>query len=618
MNPNPTIALLGCPNAGKTALFNALTKSNLKVGNYPGVTVESKEGLIEFNDTLKAKLVDLPGIYSLKPLSLDEEVTVNFLKNKEKRPQLILAVVDATNLERHLGLLLELKALHIPMVVALNMFDLAEQRGLELDINHLSELMGSPIIPTVAIKSSSIVELMQAMESSLDTNLHLCPDEEEMNIAPSNILDRQNKVTEILDQVTLKKKERDSFTEKLDSIILNRVFGPFLLVFVLLGLFQSVFSLASWPMDWIEMGIAAIANGIETYLPDNWVKSLILDGMIAGVGSVLVFLPQIIILTFFIIIMEGSGYMMRVAFLLDRLMSWVGLQGRSFVPLLSSYACAIPGIMSARTIKDPRDRLLTMMVAPLMTCSARMPVYVLLIGAFIPSETIFGPLGYQGLAMFFLFFAGIVSAMIYAWVMKKTLLKSSKAPFIHELPTYKFPTPNYVFKQLSQKAKAFLRKAGTLIMGISVVLWLLSSYPEMPEGHEGSQITYSVAGRMGMALEPIFEPLGFDWRITTGLIPGFAAREVMVGALGTVFAVEDAEEGGFKNLQSSIKETWSIASGLSLLVWYIFAPQCLATFAVAKKEMGGWKWPVFMFLFFLFSAYFFSYITYQVTSAITA
>lgn len=567
----------------------------------------------------EARVVDLPGIYSMKPLSLDEEVTVKFIRDKVSPPDLILAVVDSTNLERHLGLILDLKQLRRPIVVAMNMYDLAEQRGLEIDINHLSELLGAPVVPTIAIRSSSIVELTQAIDSTLNSNIHICPEDEDLTQTGfGNLLERQERVIEILNQVTLKSKSQDTFTEKVDSLVLHPILGPILLVMVLLGLFQSVFSFASYPMDWIEMGISTLSDSIDTYLPDTWLKALIQDGIIAGVGSVLVFLPQILILTFFIILMEGSGYMMRVAFLLDRFMSWVGLQGRSFVPLLSSYACAIPGIISARTIKDPRDRLLTMMISPLMTCSARMPVYVLLIGAFIPSKTLWGPLGYQGLTMFLLFLAGIVAAMLYAWVMKRTLLKSNKAPFIHELPTYKMPTPGYVYKQLSQKAKAFLKKAGTLIMGISVVLWLLSSYPKPPENSSESAVTYSIAGKMGRALEPVFEPLGFDWRITTGLIPGFAAREVMVGALGTVFAVEDAEESGFDSLQSSIQSTWSLASGLSLLVWYIFAPQCLATFAVAKKEMGGWKWPAFMFLFFLITAYIFSLITFQITNAIMA
>jgi len=618
LKTNQIVALIGCPNAGKTALFNALTHSNLKVANYPGVTVESKEGMMMLGPNRSVKLVDLPGVYSLNPLSIDEKVTVDFLSNNAATPSLVLAVVDVTNLERHLGLILELKRLNLPIVVALNMMDLALQRGLQIDVNHLSELMGMPIIPTIAIKSSSIVELTQAIETTLDTKLYLCPEEEDMNLGSSNLLERQKHVIEILDQVTLKHKDRDVATERIDSIVLHPILGPILLVLVLLGLFQSVFSLAAWPMDWIETGIALLSDSINAFLPEIWLKDLIQNGIIAGVGSVLVFLPQILILTFFIIVMEGSGYMMRIAFLLDRFMSWVGLQGRSFVPLLSSYACAIPGIMSARTIKDPRDRLITMMISPLMTCSARMPVYVLLIGAFIPNKKILGPLGYQGLTMFSLFAAGILAALIYAWIMKKTMLKSAKAPFIHELPTYKWPTPNYVFKQLLLKAKAFLRKAGTMIMGISIVLWLLSSYPVAPPEHEGSPITYSIAGRMGMAIEPIFAPLGFDWRITTGLIPGFAAREVMVGALGTVFAVEDAEEAGFDSLQSSIQSTWSIATGLSLLVWYIFAPQCLATFAVAKKEMGGWKWPILMFLFFLATAYFFSFLTYQITHALTS
>jgi ferrous iron transport protein B len=403
-------------------------------------------------------------------------------------------------------------------------------------------------------------------------------------------------------------------TRRLDRVLLHPVLGGMILFSIMFAMFQAVFSWAEAPMTWIEDGVGWLGESAAGLLPEGALQSFIVDGIIAGVGSVVVFLPQILILFLFILLLEGSGYMARAAFIMDRIMSLVGLQGRSFVPLLSSFACAIPGIMAARTIRNPRDRLLTIMIAPLMTCSARLPVYVLLVGAFVPNVAIAGVFGAQGLAMFGLFLTAIISAMLVAFVLKSTALPGTKAPFLMDLPTYKMPRLKYIAINLWQRAKAFLYKAGTMIMFISMALWFLSTYPAPPENATEPAINYSIAGRVGHAIEPLVRPIGFDWRISTGLIPGFAAREVMVGALGTVFAVEDAEEEGMTTLQERVSSAWGLPTGLALLAWYIFAPQCLATFAVARRETNSRKWTTVMFLYMLGLAYAAAFVTYNIVS----
>jgi ferrous iron transport protein B len=616
----PVIALAGSPNAGKTALFNALTGSNQKVGNYPGVTVEKKTGTAT---TLKGKvkIIDLPGTYSLDPHSPDEEVAVKVLLNRERLvakeddPQVVVAVADATNLERTLGLVVELKKIGKPVIVALNMMDLAQRRGLKLDINILSRELGIKVVPTIATKKSGIDSLLGSIQSELDSldgkpaviNSWTAPDENEL-------LARFSEVEKILSKAVLEPTSADIWTRRIDSVLLHPILGGVILSSILFLMFQAVFSWAAAPMDLIDGGVGVIGEVVASIVPAGLIQDLLVDGIIAGVGSVIIFLPQIIILFALIIILEGSGYMMRAAFIMDKMMSLVGLQGRSFVPLLSSFACAIPGIMATRSIKNPRDRLITIMVAPLMTCSARLPVYVLLIGAFIPNTTVMGYFGMQGVAMFGLFVAGILSAMVVAFVMKKVALPGPKSPFIMELPTYKWPSPRYVVLALIQRGKAFLKKAGTIIMGVSVGLWVLSTFPKAPADYDQPAINYSIAGRIGHFIEPAVAPLGFDWRIATGLIPGFAAREVMVGALGTVFAVENADDEGegTANLQSKIKGVWPMATGLSLLAWYIFAPQCLATIAVARRETNSWKWAFIMFAYLMVLAYVSAFFTFQI------
>jgi len=615
------LALVGSPNTGKSSLFNALTGSHQKVGNYPGVTVEKKLGTLRTPAGRDVTIIDLPGTYSLDPHSPDEQVTTNVLFRRveiPEHPSIILAVADATNLERTLGLVTDLSAIGLPVVVALNMYDLATKRGLKLDVKILEKELNALVVPTVAVKRGGTQPLLQVLDRSMERVEKLATKTDHTSIKIplvdiNSLLDRQKRVDQILAKAMITPTSADQWTRRIDQVLLHPVFGSILLAVILLTLFQGVFTWAEAPMTWIEDGIAALGDGIRTTLPDGPIQNFIVDGVIAGVGSVIVFLPQILILFFFILILEASGYMARAAFIMDRLMSAVGLQGRSFVPLLSSFACAIPGIMAARTIRSPRDRLLTIMISPLMTCSARLPVYVLLIGAFIPSTPIFGPLELQGLVMFGLFATGIVSAMVVAFVLKSVALPGSKSPFLMDLPTYKLPNPRYVAFNLWQRAKAFLKRAGTVILFISIGLWFLSSYPKPPEGATDAAINYSIAGRVGNAIEPLVRPLGFDWRIATGLIPGFAAREVMVGALGTVFAVENAEDEGLTQLQDRIKATWGVPTGLALLVWYIFSPQCLATFAVARRETNSRKWTAVMFGYMLALAYVAAFITYQVS-----
>ncbi|MEZ4742124.1 MAG: ferrous iron transport protein B [Bdellovibrionota bacterium] len=630
----PVIALAGTPNCGKSALFNALTGSNQKLGNFPGVTVEKKLGTGTLEDGKKFAVIDLPGTYSLNPSSPDEKITSDVLVgqlDKDLIPDLIVAVADAANLENTLGLIIELKKLQKPVIAALNMIDLAQKRGLKLDLKKLSHELGCKVVTTIAIKRHGIENLLHAIQSDLvhinkltsasqsTTNQTIGKESSEISsdkeVIHEEIQARFHEVDRILNVATLEMAASDKWTARLDKVLLHPIFGPVLLVLSLIIMFQSVFSWAEAPMNFIETSIAQFATYISQILPEGLFNSLISDGIIAGVGSVLVFLPQILILFFFIFLMEGSGYMARAAFIMDRLMAAIGLQGRSFVPLLSSFACAIPGVMAARTVKSPKERLITIMIAPLMTCSARLPVYVLLIAAFIPNKSIGPFLNLQGLTMFGLFLVGILSAIIMAFIFKHTLGHNSNSSFLMELPTYKWPSFKHIAKNMYLRAKIFIKRAGTLILAISITLWVLSTFPKAPENWQGSPINYSYAGRIGHFIEPIVKPLGFDWRIATGLIPGFAAREVMVGALATVFSVEaESEEEESANLTERIQAVWGIPTGLSLLVWYIFSPQCLATLAVVRRETNRWKWPALMMAYMLGLAFLFSFLTYRISS----
>ena len=614
----PLLALVGNPNCGKTALFNRLTGSRQKVANYAGVTVERKEGRFTTPAGKTIRILDLPGAYSLYPRSPDERVTCDVLFGRaegEKRPDLIVCVVDATNLRRNLRLALAIKRLGLPCVVALNMNDLAKERGIRIDADALSAELGLPVVSTVAIERDGVDSLVERFDdkaiwraaSPANPAEETRPGEQGDHIAVRQILQRLG-----LDDII-----PHTPSDRIDRIVLHPVIGPVLLALILFLMFQAVFAWATVPMDLIEASTGALGKLASEHLADGWFKSLLVDGIIAGAGGVLVFLPQILILFFFILALEESGYLPRAAFLLDRLMGWVGLSGRSFIPLLSSFACAIPGIMAARTIANPRDRLVTIMIAPLMTCSARLPVYALLVGAFIPEQEIAGLFELQGLVLFALYLAGIAGAMAVAWVLKRfTAAGRQVRPLMMELPSYHLPTARNLAIGLWQRAAIFLKRVGTIIMALSIALWFLASYPAAPEDAELSAIEYSYAGKMGKALATVFEPIGFNWQISVALVPGLAAREVAVSALSTVYALsaEDDDEKA-EALKPLISENWSLATALSLLAWFIFAPQCLATLAAVKRETGGWTMPLIMAAYLFGLAYAAAFVTFRVAVA---
>ncbi|OJW74548.1 ferrous iron transporter B [Thiobacillus sp. 65-1402] len=612
MHPaGPLVALVGNPNCGKTALFNRLTGSRQKVANYAGVTVERKEGRFALPSGKMLRLLDLPGTYSLHPRSPDERVTADVLAGRakgEKRPDLAIVVVDATNLRRTLRLALAVKRTGLPMVVALNMLDLAKQRGLTIDAARLADALGVPVVETVAVEGGGADTLVRQLDDATLWQRPAAPASADAEVEADHAV-----VARLLAELGLDRAAPHLPSDRIDRIVLNPLLGLPLLAVVLFFVFQAVFSWAEAPMGWIEAATGWAAEGVGRLLADGWFKSLVVDGVIAGAGGVVVFLPQIVILFFFILVLEESGYLPRAAFLLDRLMGGVGLSGRSFIPLLSSFACAIPGIMAARTISNPRDRLVTIMIAPLMTCSARLPVYALLIGAFIPRREV-GGFELQGLVLFALYVAGISGAMFIAWLAKHLTGHAFKAPLMMELPAYHLPRVRNVAIGLWQRIKIFLRRVGGIILALTVLLWFLSSYPAPPVGATGPAIEYSLAGTIGRALEAVFAPIGFNWQISVSLIPGLAAREVMVGALGTVYALSaTGEETGA--LTALIAGQWSLATALSLLAWFVFAPQCLATLATVKRETGGWTMPLIMAGYLFALAYLASFITYHLALA---
>ncbi|OZA29098.1 MAG: ferrous iron transporter B [Hydrogenophilales bacterium 17-64-11] len=607
----PLVALVGNPNCGKTALFNRLTGSRQKVANYAGVTVERKEGRFALPSGKMLRLLDLPGTYSLHPRSPDERVTADVLAGRakgEKRPDLAIVVVDATNLRRTLRLALAVKRTGLPMVVALNMLDLAKQRGLTIDAARLADALGVPVVETVAVEGGGADALVRQLDAAALWQRPAAP-----ALADAEVEADHAVVARLLADLGLDRAAPHLPSDRIDRIVLNPLLGLPLLAVVLFFVFQAVFAWAEAPMGWIEAATGWAAEGVGRLLADGWFKSLIVDGVIAGAGGVVVFLPQIVILFFFILVLEESGYLPRAAFLLDRLMGGVGLSGRSFIPLLSSFACAIPGIMATRTISNPRDRLATIMIAPLMTCSARLPVYALLIGAFIPRREV-GGFELQGLVLFTLYVAGISGAMLIAWLAKNLTGHGFKAPLMMELPAYHLPRVHNVAIGLWQRIKIFLRRVGGIILALTILLWFLSSYPAPPVGATGPAIEYSLAGTIGHALEAVFAPIGFNWQISVSLIPGLAAREVMVGALGTVYALSaTGKETGA--LTALIAGQWSLATALSLLAWFVFAPQCLATLATVKRETGGWTMPLIMAGYLFALAYLASFITYRLALA---
>ncbi len=608
------VALVGNPNCGKTALFNALTGAHQKVANYAGVTVERKEGLITTPAGRQIHVLDLPGTYSLRARSPDEMVTRDAVLGRltgENPPDVIVCVADATNLRLVLRLILELKAVGRPLVLALNMYDIAQRQGLRIDIEGLSREIGAPIVTTVATRKRGIDELIAQVDAVAHDLARVSPDNwHELNAA--QIRDAHREAQRIMRAYVRPPERPDTLTGKIDGVLLHPVWGLSILSVLLLVMFQAVFTGATPAMDLINLGFEGLGGLVGQILPPGWFRDLIVDGVIAGVGSVLVFLPQILILFLFIIMLEDSGYMARAAFLMDRIMGGAGLHGRAFIPLLSSFACAIPGIMSTRVIDSKRDRLTTILVAPLMTCSARIPVYTLIIGAMIPHRTLWGFVSLQGLVMFGLYASGIVSALGVSFVLRRFFWRGQTEPFMMELPTYRRPEPINVARSLWMRAKIFINRAGRIILPLTVLVWLVSTYPAAPVGTVGPAIDYSFAGTIGRAIAPVFAPIGFNWQMTVALIPGMAAREVAVAALGTVYAVG----GDGSNLAATLASQWSLASGLAFLAWYVFAPQCVATLGVVKRETNSWLWPTVMFGYMVALAYGAAFVVYQGAKAL--
>ena len=611
------LALVGNPNCGKTALFNLLTGSRQKVANYAGVTVERKEGKLTTPAGKALRVLDLPGTYSLHPRSPDERITHDVLYGRakgEKRPDLVVCVVDATNLRRSLRLVLGVKRLGIACVVAVNMQDLARGRGLKVDPAALSHELGVPVVSTIGTKGGGDAELRLLLDDeTLWKRTAAIPENDEV---PITTVDADHEVVrDILQRLGLDELIPHTISDRIDRVVLHPIAGPALLAVVLFLIFQAVFSWSTLPMDAIKATAEWLGRMIGGVLPEGWVRSLIVDGVIAGAGGVIVFLPQIIILFFFILVLEESGYLPRAAFLLDRLMGGVGLSGRSFIPLLSSFACAIPGIMATRTIANPRDRMVTILIAPLMTCSARLPVYALLIGAFIPRREVWGLFEQQGLVLFGLYVAGILGALAVAWVLKRLTAHGQTRTLMMELPSYHMPSIRNVALGLWQRVAIFMKRVGGVILVLTIALWFLASFPGAPEGAIHPAIEYSFAGTLGRWLAVIFEPIGFNWQISIALVPGLAAREVAVSSLGTVYALSATANDTAQALTPLIAANWSLATALSLLAWYVFAPQCMSTLATIKRETGGWTMPLVVASYLFGLAYLASFVTYRIALA---
>jgi ferrous iron transport protein B len=617
--PSPLIALVGNPNCGKTALFNILTGSRQKVANYAGVTVERKEGLLIAPSGLRIRILDLPGAYSLDPLTPDEQVTADVLLGRragETAPDFVVCVTDATNLRQNLRLVLSLKRLGLPMVVALNMTDIARRKGIVIDAVRLSVELGVPVVETVGVKTAGVKSLIKVLDSTAMPE-RAAQTSAWQPLSRTDLEHDQAEVRRILGVIGGDRLDGVTLSDRVDALVLHPLFGPVILAVILFLVFQAVFAWAQVPMDEIKLGVAALGNWLGSVLPSSLIKNLLIDGVLAGVGSVLVFLPQIIILFFFILVLEDSGYLPRAAFLLDRVMGSVGLSGRAFIPLLSSFACAIPGIMATRTIQNPRDRLATIMIAPLMTCSARLPVYALIIGAFIPRRTVWGGLELQGVVLFALYILGVVSAMAVAFVLKFMGKRSGFQALMLELPAYHWPNLRNLTIGLWQRVEIFMSRVGTIILALMVILWALSSFPAPPPGATGPAIQYSIAGHLGAWLAVLFKPIGFNWQISIALVPGLAAREVAVGALGTVYALSATGNDVSGALAPLITQSWSLPTALSLLAWYVFAPQCLSTLATVKRETNSWRYPIMMAAYLFALAYVGSWITFRVATALS-
>lgn len=610
--PTARVALVGNPNSGKTALFNALTGSRQKVANYAGVTVERKEGHLKTSEGRTLSVLDLPGTYSLRARSPDEEVTRDAVLGRlagEQTPDVLVCVADATNLRLVLRLILELKAVGRPMVLALNMYDIAQRQGLRIDLDGLQRELGCPIVTTVATRKRGIDELVAKVDEVAHPGA-LAGENVWREPTAAEIREAHREGQRLLKTYVRPPERPDTLTGRIDSVLLHPLAGLTILMGLLFLMFQAVFTWAAPAQDLIETAFGALGGLVAANLPAGALTSFLTDGVISGVGSVLVFLPQILILFLFILLLEDFGYMARAAFLMDRIMGGAGLHGRAFIPLLSSFACAIPGVMATRVIDNKRDRLTTILVAPLMTCSARIPVYTLIISAFIPDRTVAGFLNLQGLVMFALYAAGIFSALGISFLTRRLFWRGAVEPFLMELPTYKLPDPENVLRNLYQRGKIFVERAGRIIFPLTILIWFLSTYPTAPLGATEPAIDYSFAGQLGHALQPLLAPIGFNWQMTVALIPGFAAREVAVAALGTVYAVAatDADPG---MLATTLANHWSIATGLSFLAWYVFAPQCISTLGVVKRETNSWRWPIVMLLYMTGLAYLASLVVYR-------
>jgi ferrous iron transport protein B len=615
------LALIGVPNSGKTALFNALTGSRQKVANYPGVTVERKTGALLTPGGHRARLIDLPGTYSLRARSPDEEVTRDVVLGRfasEVTPDLLLCVADATNLRLALRLVIELKRVGRPLLLVLNMIDIARRRGVEIDLDRLAAELGVPVITAAAVRRGGTDDLMRRLdELAVADNAPLAEGDWKVPTT-AELRAAQHEADRIIGLAVHMPAKPDTLTTRLDAVLLHPVAGLAILLCILFVMFQAVFTWAQPVMDLISAGFGVLGAFVHETLPAGLLQSFIEDGVISGVGSVLVFLPQILILFLFILLLEDLGYMARAAFLMDRIMGGAGLHGRAFIPLLSSFACAIPGIMATRVIDNRRDRLTTILVAPLMTCSARIPVYTLIISAFIPAKQVWGFASLQGLVMFGLYVAGIVSALGVSFLAKFFFWRDDPThPFMLELPNYKLPRPRSIVLGLFMRARMFLERAGTTIFSMMIVIWFLASFPRPPAGAAGPAINYSLAAMIGHWVEPLLAPVGFNWQISVALVPGMAAREVAVAALGTVYAIQGGKEVS-QQIGHVLATQWSLATALSLLVWYIFAPQCAATLAVIRRETGSWRWMAVTFGYMLALAYLASLITYNAAVALGA
>jgi ferrous iron transport protein B len=641
LNPTITVGLAGNPNAGKTTLFNALTGLYQKVANYSGVTVERKEGTWATNETT-IHLIDLPGLYSLDATSLDEQIARDVLTGKVEdlaKPDVIVSVVDSTNLERNLYLVTQLLEYKIPIVIALTMFDKNESLGIDINIEKLSEMLKIPIVPVIAASGTGKSELAEKILTAINQPSEIPAELRHLEgeTEKGKIFKRYSFIADVVQEsVKQETTDKPTLSEKIDKFLTHKIFGLFFLVVILLLVFQTIFSWATLPMDLLEQGFGAFGDFTRVHLPEGLLTDLVVDGIIAGVGGVLVFLPQILLLFLFISILEDTGYMARAAFLMDRLMSKVGLHGKAFLPLMSSFACAIPGIMATRTIENPKDRLATILIAPFMSCSARLPVYALMIATFFAGQTIFGFISLGAVLMLGMYALGIITAIIVAWILKQTLLKSPPPPFVLELPPYRLPNLRNVLLNMFTRAWLFVKRAGTVILAISIILWALMTFPriqnvyvntpnpaDLPEAQQSfqqsEQLKNSYAGKIGHLIEPVIKPLGFDWKIGVALIASFAAREVLVSTLGIIYNGDKEANEESESLKTAIldaknddgKPTWTPLTALTLMVFFVLAIQCMSTVAIVRRETNSWGWTLFMVSYMTGLAYLAAFITYQ-------